>query len=646
MAIKYVSPRQSWCRAFFIGRTPQLSGKHQEEKFMRKILLALATLSLLAGIAQAETTTLDTVVVTATRTETPLSQIGSSVTVITADEIEEKQQTQVLDVLRSVPGVGIIQSGPSGAATSIYLRGTDTRHTLVLIDGIEYRDASSIGGGPKLENLTTDNIERIEIVRGAQSVLYGSDAIGGVISIITKNGSQKPTGSVTLEGGSYNTWKESASISIPSLSFSVSRTESDGFSSYNEDDGFNEDDGYSNLSASLNIDKKLSDLVSVETSLHLTDASYDYDTGYYDYTTWEYLSADTDATTDSKEVAARGALDFNLYDGKWILSAAASTADIDRDTSGTYDNYDYEGTTKKIELLNTILADSKQTVMVGFEAEKENYKSSYGDSGNALNRAAYIQDQINLTPVAVTLGLRVDDHDTFGNEVTWRIAPTYTVPYCGARLKASAGTGFKAPSLFQLYYPYGGNEDLDAETSQSYDLGFEQDLFDNAVTVSASWFYNDIENYINWYDDGDYDYDDGDGYANIEALTTQGVETSVDWYPHEIVSFSLSYTYTDSEDEDGEPKARIPLHQGSFAVNLYPLDEAQLTTSVLYVGEREDTSETLDAYTLVNLSGSYQVCDYAKLFARIENLFDEDYEEVAGYGTAGLSAYAGVKVTF
>ncbi len=605
---------------------------------MQKLILGLAAALLLATTLHAETTILDPIVVTATRTETPLSQLGSSVTVVTAEEIEEKQLTQVLDVLRSVPGVNIVQSGPRGTATSAYLRGTDTRHTLVLIDGIEFRDTSSIGGGSNLANISTENIERIEVVKGAQSVIYGSDAIGGVINIITKKGSRNRSTSASLEGGSYNTREASAAISAPGISAAVSTTTTDGFSSYNEKDGFSEKDGYKKTSFMLNSGHSLSESLAYNLSFHLTDSESEFDS--YD---WTFTPADTDAKTDSLETAAKGELIFSLLQDVWTLKLGSSISSANHKTSGTYDNYEYDGDIKKAEVLNTIRAGELQTLLLGFEIEKEDYQSSYGDSGDTLNRAVYIQDQLKISDFAISVGARLDNHQEFGNEVTWRIAPSYVVPYCGAHLHASVGTGFKAPSLFQLYYPYGGNADLDPETSLSYDIGFDQKLLSNSIVLSATWFHNDIEDYINWYGD----WLTG-GYENIEELTTEGVETSIGWYPLELISFKLGYTYTDSETDDGSRKARIPLHKGSFDISIYPLDNLQLTTSILYTGEREDgaANETLDAYTLVNLSGSYQVCDYAKLFARIDNLFDEDYEEVAGYGTAGLSAYAGLKVTF
>ena len=213
-----------------------------------------------------------------------MSQVASSVTVITAEEIEAKQQPLVVDVLRNVPGVDISRAGGPGSAVSIFIRGTDNKHTLILIDGIEVNDPSAIGSAANLTNLTTDNIDRIEVVRGAQSVLYGSDAIGGVINIITKKGAREPEGYASVEGGSYNTWKEQAGLSFGGdsgyLSFTVSHSKTDGFSTANEKHGNTEDDGYKNTSFSFAAGAKPSNLLELNFIVQHTDAEYDFDSAF------------------------------------------------------------------------------------------------------------------------------------------------------------------------------------------------------------------------------------------------------------------------------------------------------------------------------------------------------------------------------
>ena len=442
---------------------------------MQKLILALCAVLAATCSVQAETFTMDTVVVTATRTATPLSQVGSSVTVITAAEIEKKQHPKVIDVLRSVPGLSITQTGGMGSAVAIYQRGTDTKHTLVLMDGVEFRDASSTGGGANLANISTDNIERIEIVRGAQSVIYGSDAIGGVINIITKKGTSEPHGYASIEKGTYQTWQTTAGISGGSdnthASFSYSHIDSQGFSSYNENDGFNEKDGYKNTNFSLNLGVDLSKLFTINMNLRLADSEYEFDS--YD---GSYLMADTDAVTDSLEVASRTEGVWTLLDGRWTIVLGASVTDANHTTTGTYDNYEFNGRVTKVDLQNTIELNENQTFVIGLETEKETYDTSYGDEGEVRNRAVFAQDQIFIGDFSVAVGARIDEHEEFGSETTWRIAPAYTLQAAGTNIKTSLATGFKAPSLYQLYSYY-GNTELDPETSKSFDIGIEQPFF-------------------------------------------------------------------------------------------------------------------------------------------------------------------------
>jgi len=624
---------------------------------MKRCFIVLCTLLLTAGTLQAEVVTLDPIVVTATRTGTPLSQIASSVTVITAEEIEAKQQTQVLDVLRSVPGVNIVQTGSLGGQTSIYLRGTDTRHTLLLIDGIEYRDASSIGGVTGLANLTTDNVIQIEVVRGAQSVLYGSDAIGGVINIITKKGSKQPEGYASIEGGSYNTWIEKAGFSAGSKTvssaFAVSRTDSDGFSAANEKDGNTEEDGFKNTIVSFNLGVTPAEMFEINFNVHSSDAENEYDNGFG--------PVDGDYVLNSELLAGRIEGNANLYDGLWKIAIGVAVTDKNRTTTGSnyYDGYEYNGKVTKLDLQNTIQLGQNHTVVIGAETEKEELDSfSYlGDYSawpavtytafsykeDSKNNALFLQDQFSIKDLSTAIGVRYDDHNQFGNKTTWRFAPIYNITSTGTRLKGSIGTGFKAPSLYQLYGqlpPYNvGNENLKPEESLGWDLGIEQSLFNSSFIVSLTYFHNDIDDYI--------DYDFTNGYVNIEGLTTQGIESSIEWYPCDYFDTRINYTYTDSENkENGSRLLRRPLHKGSFDLNFHFLEDKMVNLNILYVGERDDNSETLDDYILVNLAASHQITDNLKGFVRIDNLFDEDYEEIAGYGTAGLSGYAGIKLSF
>ena len=472
---------------------------------MKKCFIVLCTLLLTAGTLWADVVRLDPVVVTATRTGTPLSQIASSVTVITAEEIEAKQQTQVLDVLRSVPGVNIMQQGPAGANSSIFLRGTDNKHTLVLVDGIEFRDTSTIGGGANIANLSVDNIEQIEVVRGAQSVLYGSDAIGGVINIITRKGTTTPQSHISIEGGSYNTWRGNAGFSVAkdlvSTSFSVSQVETEGFSAYNEDNGFTENDSHKSTSMSFNIGINPVEFFSLNLLLRATTSEYDYDTDIFDLATYSSTPKEDGIYQDSRELIGRIEGGLNLFDDRWKMVIGAARTETKREY---WDDSEYNGKVTKFDLQNTFRLNQNHTIVAGIENEKEVFDSYYYSitEGETTTNAAFLQEQITIGNFNAAIGIRFDDHEKFGSETTWRISSGYSLAATGTRLKGSVGTGFKAPSLYQLFDSYSGNQDLKAETSLGYDIGIEQGLFDNSLIIQVTWFHNDIDNYIEW--DGTY----------------------------------------------------------------------------------------------------------------------------------------------
>ena len=602
----------------------------------KSIIIALCTLLVTAAPLWAEVIKMDPVVVTATRTRTPLSQVASSVTVITAEEIEAKQQPLVVDLLRSVPGVYVARTGGPGGTTSIYLRGTDNKHTLVMIDGVELGDPSSAGATVNLTNLAAINIERIEVVRGAQSVLYGSDAIGGVINIITKKGNENPTGFASIEEGSFNTWIGKGGFSVASeaghLSFAVANSRSDGFSSANENNGNTEDDGYKNTSFSLNGGARPSDLLEINLSANYSDAEYDMD-GF----AWGVGPVDADETAFTNTFTGHVEGVFHLLQDRWQLQLGSSLTKIDRDYPDSSWAKAFDGKKTKFELGNSFTLNEQHTLVFGAETETETAETDTGIDEDATTNAFYLQDKFIAGPFNATVGIRHDRHDDFGSETTWRVSSGYSMATTGTRLKGSVGTGFKAPSLYQLFDSYYGNQNLKAETSLGYDFGIEQGLFDHSLILQVTWFHNDIDDYIQW---------DLSGYQNAGNITTQGIETSIELYPAEFIDLRLNYTYTDSEDKDGNRLLRRPLHTGNFDLNFHFLEDKMVNVNILYIGERDDSNETLDDYILVNLAASHQITDNLKGFVRVDNLFDEEYEEVSGYGTAGLSGYAGVKLSF
>jgi vitamin B12 transporter len=610
-----------------------------------------------------EAETLEPVVVTATRMETPLSEVASSITVISAQEIEQKQKSTVSEVLRGTPGVDISRSGGPGGVTSAFIRGAKSEHTLVLIDGIEMNDPISAGRRFDFADLTAENIERIEVLRGPQSTLYGSDAIGGVINIITKKGTGKPSAYVSGEYGSFNTFREWAGASGGNewgdYSFSISRIDTDGISSANEKDGNREEDGYKNTSFSTRLGLKPTDNSALDLFLRYSDAEADLDES--NSMTWLF-GDDPNSVEKTEQLFMRTQATVHLLDDLWEQKLGVSFSDTERDSRNRPDADDpgssrssFDGELLKFDWQHNLHLHETNILTLGVETEEEKgeSKSTFGDfpKEDARTTGYYIQNQIKLLDIFfVTPGIRLDDHDDFGSEVTYRIAFACLLRDIGTKIKATYGTGFKAPSLYQLFAPptlWGpiGNPDLDPEKSKGFDVGIEQQLLDGRLVLGITRFENDFRDLI--------DFDFTEGYVNVAKATSNGVELLASFQPCDNLTVQANYTYTETEDENtGEELLRRPKDKFGLDVNYRFMEKGNAHLGIVFVGDRKDVDPdtfervSMGDYTVVNLAASYDINEHFQLFGRIENLLDREYEEVKGYGTPDLSAFAGLKLIF
>jgi vitamin B12 transporter len=604
---------------------------------------------------------LGNVIVSATKTETYQAEIGSSTTVITAEDIRKSGKRSVQEVLRDVPGLTVIQTGTLGGATSVFMRGANSGQTLVMVDGVEVNDPMSDSRSFNFANLLTDNIERIEVVRGPQSTLYGSDAMAGVINIITKKGTGKPKVEGSFEGGSHNTFSENFGLSGTALnkldySFSATRLDSDGISSA---EGGSENDPYHNLALSSKIGYKILDNAQLNLSVNYVDARTGSDYGSNqdasNYTSW------------SKDLAAKFAFDQSV-NSWWAHTLSFSYHDVRRKDREDWNNwastYDsniiadwYKGNNKKVEWQHNISPVKWNVFTAGVEYEYESGSSYYESSSIAYgpylskanrksvdNMGYYFQDQLKIWDrLFITPGIRIDDHEMFGTETTYKISTAYLISETGTRLKANWGTGFKAPTLYQLYDAYYGNINLKPEENKSYDFGFEQNFFKDRVSFDLTYFHNDFKNMIT-----------GDPntwvYKNIGKAITKGFEAGAKFSPFDKLTFGANFTYTDTEDKStGLTLARRPKRQANLYADWGFLPNANLNLGINYVGKRRDSdynNVTDKAYTIFRMAASYDITKNLQVFGRIENLFDEKYQEVYGYETMGRSFYAGIKGSF
>jgi len=615
--------------------------------------------------------TLEEVVVTATRVETPIEEIASSMTVISSKEIERKKKTTVSEVLKGIQGLDVVQTGGLGSHTSIFIRGANSEHTLVMIDGVEVNDPISPGRSYDFAHLTVDNIERIEVIRGPQSTLYGSDAIGGVINIITKKGEGKPRLVLSAEGGTFTTFRESTGVSggnkLVNYSLALSRFDTNGISAADKKYGNYERDGYENTSLSSRLGFAPKENLDVDFIFHYINAKTDLDNF------GGVGGDDPNYVQKSKQILFKTQVGLSLFDHRWTQKLAFATTDNDRDVKNKKDDqhpFDserghYDGQLIKFDWQHNLQLHKTNSLTFGLEYEEEEGESRYhweslwGPGMSVFpkkttnTKGYYIQDQIKLWDrFFATLGVRIDDHSRFGTETTYRIAPLYIIKETGTRIKGTFGTGFKAPTLYQLFAPatlWGpiGNKDLKPEKSKGWDFGVEQDLLKNRVVLGATYFRNDFKDLIQ--------YEMDQGYINIAKAKTEGVELFSSVKPIDDLTVRINYTYTDTEDKTtGETLIRRSKNKFGLDLNYHFLKKGNANLGVIYVGKRDDKDFSispprrvkLDQYTLVNLAASYDISKNFQLFGRVENLLDKEYEEAKGFGTPGLSFFGGIKLSF
>jgi vitamin B12 transporter len=606
------------------------------------------------------------IVVTATKLETPTREVGSSITVITDDEIQSMQKATVLEVLRTVPALDVSRAGGPGQPTSVFIRGAKSEHTLVLIDGVEMNDPITPGRTYDFAHLTTDGIERIEILRGPQSTLYGSDAIGGVINIITKAGMGRTNGYASFEGGSFSTFGGKAGGSGGNrwinYSLGFSRRDTSGISAANEKDGNIEKDGNQNTSIFARLGVTPTADFDIDLNLRSINAEADLD---------NFAGAggdDPNYIAESRQLFFRTQARLSLFDDVWELKLGFSTSDHNRysrndtdpDHPSDLSRSTFDGRLLKLDWQNNLYLHETNTLTFGLETEEEKGKSDYyseslwGPYTSAFQEKSaringyYFQDQIKLrNSWFTTVGVRLNDHSIFGDKTTYRIASAYLIERTGTKIRGSFGTGFKAPTLYQLHSDY-GDPNLKPEESTGWDIGLEQLLFEKRLTLGATYFNNQLENMI--------DFDSAAWtYLNVAEAEAKGVEVFGSTSLMERLDLRLSYTYTDTEDRGtGRPLLRRPKNKFGFDLNYLFLEKGNINLEIVYTGKREDndfstfpaTRLKLNDYVLANLAGSFPITQNIRIFGRIENLLDQEYEEVKGYGTPGISAFGGISYSF
>ncbi|MCF8708256.1 TonB-dependent receptor plug domain-containing protein [Rhizorhapis sp. SPR117] len=601
----------------------------------------------------------DQIVVTATRDARPLSQIGQSITVVTEDNIIMQQSVAVVDLLAKVPGVSFTRNGGIGGFSSIFIRGADSEQTAALIDGVKINDPASPGGGFDFGNLLTGNIARIEVVRGSQSVLWGSQAIGGVVNMITKEPSDELAANARAEYGYRDTAQLVGNVSgkfgpvAGSIGAGYFRT--DGISSFA---GGTEQDGYRNFGANAKFTVTLSDALSVDLRGWYSDGKNDLD----GFPAPFYSFADTNEYSKTKQFVGYSGVNLSLFGGAFRNRFAFAYTDVKRanyDPDSSSDaNFTAKGENERFEYQG--IADISDRVQAVFGAETETSRfrtASFGFPSNARTNIDSFYGQLSMTPIngfTATAGVRRDDHQRFGGETTFAANAVYSPNSGTTTIRASYGEGFKAPSLYQLFGDY-GNETLTPETSKSWDAGVTQKLLNGAIELAATWFHRNSRNQIDFvscFGSTDLICDNRPfgTYDNIRRTRAKGIEIDLALNPVEALHIDANYTWMETKNRDtGLDLARRPRHSLNASVDYRWPFGLSTGATVTHAGSRFDNasnSRILQGYVLVDLRASIPVRPNVEFYGRVENLFDERYATVFNYGTSGRAAYAGVRLRY
>jgi vitamin B12 transporter len=593
-------------------------------------LSLVASLLIATQTLQADTKDLGTITVSsATKSEQSIKDVTSTVEVISGDELEAKHITTVSEALNQISGVNYTSNGGLGKQTSVFVRGFSSNRVLVLIDGIRYNDVTSVSGAGFAHLMVTD-IERIEVIKGAQSGIWGADASAGVINIITKKADLGTHGSVNAEYGSFSTKKYGAHISHATKDFSVKasyqKVDTDGFSAYKEkgtDLDSYEDDAYENETANAEFSYNINDENKIEVSHTIIKAEGEIDSSFSGDVSDSSNKIDNSFSKIKYENItniSKNEIYLNRSNFDWESTSSGSTNEFDGNSNefGINSNIPY--------------GKGKDFLMVGVDYTKFEHENSiasdYTNKAVFLTNSNYFDDTLALTE-----SIRADRYDAFDNKTTGKIGAKYNFSK-DLYVSSNIGTAYNVPTLSQLYASY-GNPDLNPESTTSYEatLGYTH--------TKITYFYNTVEDMIDW----------DNGYTNLEGESKlKGLEID---YKNEIVNnilLSLNYTKLSAKNNDGKDLARRADQTLKFGIDYFGFDKFHFNLNGEYVGDRYDSDDKQGAqtgrYTVMNLVVNYEVSNDIETYVKVDNIADKDYQVVENYATSPRAAYAGVKVNF
>ncbi len=614
---------------------------------------------------------LERIVVSANRIEQPLSRIGNSVTLIDAEQVRASQRLTVSDLLATTPGVTVSRNGGLGGSTQLRIRGAESDQTVVLIDGVKLNDPSSAGGGFNFANLLTGDYMRIEVLRGPQSTLWGSQAIGGVVNIVTTVPEGPLLAAYSAEGGERGSANVQARAEAGGdrLSWRVAGKylTTDGISALDDSQGGRERDGYRNVGANVRGLLRINDAVTAELRSTYSRGRVDFD-GFPAPT---FALTDTREYGTTEELVSYAGVNASTFGGKLQNRIGFAYTDTDRentdpdspvpttfDATGRNERWEYQGSLALSDTLGGVFGVESERSELNTRSPSEFDPNPTPLAHDARLDSAYAQ--LSFSPIdALTLtgGLRHDDHETFGSEstggaaVAWSATPTTVV-------RASYGQGFKAPTLFQLFSEF-GNEALTPERADAWDIGIEQHLLNDSLLLSATYFGRDNEDMIDFVScfpstDPRCATRPFGFYDNVAKTEVDGIELGLAARIGERLRVHANYTDMDSTNRtpgsnSGRELPRRPGQTLNGEVSYAWAFGLTTTMAVTHAGRSFDdasNSVVLDGYTVVDFRAAFALRNDMELFGRIENAFDEEYETIARYGTPGRGVFVGVRQSF
>jgi vitamin B12 transporter len=644
---------------------------------MRKFLLSSISLLAFASPSFADDT--ETVVVTATRTPQPADRTGESIDIITAKDLETRQIDIVTDVLQETPGLMVNRNGGVGQVTTVSLRGAETGQSVVLVDGVRINDPSSTDDGAILGDLLVNNIDRIEILRGPQSTLYGSDAIGGVINTITKRGGADPIDFVTTaEGGALDTFHLNAAANGTfdrvdygaGLNYYNTRS----VSAADSRNGNPEPDPYQHFGATANTRVHIDNALSVDLRGYYVHAHASFDDNFSFVPPFEV--SDSKAFNTNELFAGYAGVNYDLFDGQFknrlAVIATSSTRQFFNSAfdPGVLNFADY-GDALRLEYQGTVEPTDVDEITFGVETERAAFRgNSYfkgspsgSDAGHARTTGYYLQAQHRfLEQLTITGGVRLEDSDEFGTHVSTKIAAAWQIPGWETTLRGNFGDGFKAPSLFEQFSQFSpppAAPRLKPELAKGWEIGADKSLFNDRIRASLTYFERHTDNLIDFFNCFGFvppnfalacteRVAQGGFYYNVGRTLASGVETELSLKVTDEINFSANYTNLTAKNRNNDlALARRPHVEANGILDWRPSADWSTGGTVTFIGPRfDDAAATtrLPGTVLFNIFGSYELTDETEIFARVENLFDKHYEPVFGFGAPGRTMFAGIRV--